>query len=275
MRVLLLNLSADSLRAANNALAGRGYDVSADSGLTVDQLVTLSPEMLITEITSSDMNCCTLISQLKARPQTESPLKVVLIVRGGPLGRAHGLDLGADDVISFPFETVELAAKVRAQFRKRSPQEEFKSMLKYAILQKQFVDVAVELLSGLLSKRRFWLNPAIFALCTAAAFAAAYIGISSRGTSKEAHELRADIARLTSGIGQQSELLRRAEFASGAFGALSGSASVARGSIKVQSEGIGKRVVAGSSDVDSLKRQLGNTRDRLRVLETEAGSRKL
>ena len=93
MRVLLLNLSADSLMAANSALAGRGYDVSTDSGLTVDQLLTLSPEMLITEITSSDMNCCTLVSQLKARPQTESPLKVVLIVRGGPLGRAHGLDL--------------------------------------------------------------------------------------------------------------------------------------------------------------------------------------
>lgn len=270
MRVLLLNLSADSLRAANNALAGRGYDVSTGSGLTVDQLLTLSPEMLITEITFSDMKCCALISQLKARPQTESPLKVVLIVRGGPLGRAHGLDLGADDVISFPFETVEFAAKVRAQFRKRSPQDEFKSMLKYAILQKQFVDVAVELLSGLLSKRRFWLNPAIFALCTAAVFAAAYIGISSRGTRKETRQLRADIARLTSGIGQQSELLRRAEFASGTFGALSGSASVARGSIKVQSEDLGKRVVAGGSDVDSLKRQLGNTRNRLRVLETES-----
>ena len=57
---------ADSLRAVNNALAGRGYDVSSDHGLTVDQLVTLSPEVLVTEITPSDMSCRTLIPELKA-----------------------------------------------------------------------------------------------------------------------------------------------------------------------------------------------------------------
>jgi len=149
MRVLLLNLSADSLRAANNALAGRGYDVSTDRGLTVDQLLTLSPDVLVTEITSSDMNCWTLVSQLKARPQTEPSFKILLIVRGGPLERACGLDLGADDVISFPIETVEFAAKVRTQFRKGPPQEEFDTILKYAVLQKQFVDVVVESLSSL------------------------------------------------------------------------------------------------------------------------------
>jgi S1-C subfamily serine protease/DNA-binding response OmpR family regulator len=262
MRVLLFNLSADSLRAANNALAGRGYDVSTHRDLTVDQLLTLSPDVLVTEITSSDMNCWTLVSQLKARPQTEPSFKILLIVRGGPLERACGLDLGADDVISFPIETVEFAAKVRTQFRKGPPQEEFDTMLKYAVLQKQFVDVVVKSLSSLPSKRRFWLNPAIFTLCAAAAFSAVYIGISSRGTRKETHQLRADIARLTSGIGQQSELLRHAEFASGAFEALSRSASAARGSLKVQSEDLGKRV----ADVDSL----GNTRNRLRVLETES-----
>jgi len=43
MRVLLLNLGADSLRAANNALAGRGYDVSThqSDGLSSDLLGVL------------------------------------------------------------------------------------------------------------------------------------------------------------------------------------------------------------------------------------------
>jgi len=42
---------------------------------------------------------------------------VLMVVRGGALERARALDLGADDVISAPFETLEFAAKVRTQFR--------------------------------------------------------------------------------------------------------------------------------------------------------------
>ena len=128
----------------------------------------------------------------------------------------------------------------------------------------------MESLSSLLSKRRFWLNPTIFALCTAAALAAAYIGISSHGTRKQTRQLRTDIARLTSGIGQQSELLRRAEFARGVFKAQSRFASVARGSLKAQSEDLAERVTLSGSDVASLKRQMGDTQNRLRLLETES-----
>lgn len=164
-------------------------------------------------------------------------------MQGGALERACGLDLGADDVISFPFETVEFAAKIRTQFRKRRPREEFAAMLKHAVLQKQLADVAVESLRGLLTKRRFWLIPAIFVLSTAVAFVALYL--SSHGTCKETCQLRADIARLTSGLGLQSELLRRAEFARRASEAPSPSASRTRDSLRAQSADLGKRVVAG------------------------------
>jgi len=37
MRLLFLNLSAESLLEANNALAGQGYDIATEIGLTVDQ----------------------------------------------------------------------------------------------------------------------------------------------------------------------------------------------------------------------------------------------
>ena len=124
MRILLLNLGTDSLEAAKRALAGQGYEIAKESGLTVDQVLSLAPEVLVTEATPSDLSCCGMITQLKARPETESPLKIVLIVPGDALERARGLDLGADDVISFPFEAVEFAARIRTQFRERHPQEE-------------------------------------------------------------------------------------------------------------------------------------------------------
>jgi hypothetical protein len=58
---LLLNLGSKSLEAANNALASRGYAVATCDGLTADQLLTLSPEVLATEATPSNLRCCAMI----------------------------------------------------------------------------------------------------------------------------------------------------------------------------------------------------------------------
>src|SRR6202049_556854 len=203
MRVLLLNLGSEALGAVKLALSAEGYEIAAENGLTVDQVLTLSPEVLVTEATPSDLSCCGLITQLKSRPETESPVKIVIIVEGGALERARALDLGADDSISFPFEPVEFAAKIRTQFRERKPQEELNTMLKYAVQREHFADIAVESLSGPLDKRRLWMVPAILVLSAAAVVAAVYLGISSRGTRKETRQLRAEIIRLNSSVGQQ------------------------------------------------------------------------
>src|SRR5260370_19264835 len=72
MRVLLLNLGVDSLQAANSSLASQGYDVATHRGLAVDQVLELSPEVLVTEVTPSDLSCCGLIAQLKARQEPGS-----------------------------------------------------------------------------------------------------------------------------------------------------------------------------------------------------------
>ena len=119
MRLLILNLRPESLDAVTRALAGQGYEVATETGLTVDQVLALSPEVLVTEATPSDLSCCGLVTQLKSRPETESPLKIVMLVAGGALERARALDLGADDVISFPFDPLEFAARIRTQFRER------------------------------------------------------------------------------------------------------------------------------------------------------------
>jgi len=269
MRILILNLRPESLDAATRALSGQGYEVATESGLTVDQVLALSPEVLVTEATPSDLSCCGLITQLKSRPETESPLKIVMIVADSALERARALDLGADDVISFPFDPLEFAARIRTQFRERKPQEELKTMLQYAVQREHYADIAVESLSGPLAKRRFWLIPVVSVIGTAVVLAAIYLGISSRGARKETRQLRAEIARLNSGLGQQDELLRRAESTRGSLEAESRSASATRDSLKAQSEDLRKRVAAGGSDAESLKRQFSDTQNRLKLLESE------
>ena len=123
--------------------------------LTVDEILALSPELLITEATPSDLSCCGLISQIKASPDPRT-LNIVMIVHGGALERARGLDLGADDVVSFPFEPLEFAAKIRTQFRERQPELELEAKLKDALQREHVAEKAVEALSGgTNAKRRF------------------------------------------------------------------------------------------------------------------------
>src|ERR1700730_1313058 len=168
MRILLLNLGMESTQAVKQALSGQGYEITADRSLTVDEIFALSPELLITEATPSNLSCCGLISQIKATPDPRT-LKIVMIVHGGALERARGLDLGADDVVSFPFEPLEFAARIRTQFRERQPELELEAKLKDALQREHVAEMAVEALSGgTIAKRRFWLIPAISILIPAA-----------------------------------------------------------------------------------------------------------
>jgi S1-C subfamily serine protease/CheY-like chemotaxis protein len=269
MRILLVSLGMESTQNVKQALLGQGYEVTSEPSLTVDEILALSPELLITEATPSDLSCCDLISQIKASPDPRT-LKIVMIVHGGALERARGLDLGADDVISAPFEPLEFAARIRTQFRERQPELELGAKLKDALQREQLAEMAVEALSGVtLGKRRFWLIPFIFVLSTAAVLAALATIISVRHSRKETLQLEADVARLNGGLLQEGEFLRSAEQARDALNASNGSGT--RESLKAQIEGIRKKLAAdGNADSESLKKQLQETQDRLKRVENES-----
>src|ERR1700730_16016923 len=180
MHILLLNLGIESTQKVDQALSGQGYEITAHRSAKVDEILALSLEVLITEATPSDLSCCGLISQFKAVSDPRN-LKIVMIVHGGSLERARALDLGADDVISFPFEPLEFAARIRTQFRERQPEVELERKLKDALQREQLAETAVEALSGgTNAKRRFWLMPAILVLGAAVVLAALATVISNR-----------------------------------------------------------------------------------------------
>jgi S1-C subfamily serine protease/DNA-binding NarL/FixJ family response regulator len=266
MRILLLDLGTESLREVKHVLSSQGYEINTGASLTVDEVLALSPEVLITEATPSDLSCCGLISQIKAAPDPRN-LKIVMIVHGGALERARALDLGADDVISFPFEPIEFAARIRTQFRERQPELELEAKLNDALQKERLAETAVEALSGGTSaRRRFWLMPAILVLSAAVVLAALATVISNRRSRKDALQLKAEIARLNGGILQQGELLRRAEQARASLPA--SDAAGTRDSLRAQTKEI-RQKIAADGDNDSLKRQLQETENRLNRLESE------
>jgi len=273
MRILLLDLSAESLLEANNALAGQGYEVSTEIGLNIDQVLALSPEVLVTEATAADLTCCGLISSLKARPDIRA-LKIVAIVPGGAAERARLLDLGAHDAVSLPLEGGEFAARIRTQFRERQSELEVQTMLKYATQRENIADLAVESLNeDLVTKRRRWLVPAIFAISAAAIIASLSMVVTTRRSRKDALQLRAEIARLNYGIGQQqSDIMQRTQAMRESLEAQTKNDSAAHDSLVARSADIKKKIATASGDATesaSLKQQLADTQTRLKALETE------
>jgi S1-C subfamily serine protease/DNA-binding response OmpR family regulator len=268
MRILLLNLDQGSTLEVTRALSGQGYEITTGSGLSVDETLGLFPEVLITEATPSDLSCCGLISQIKAAPGPRT-LKIVMIVHGGALERARALDLGADDVISFPFEPVEFAARIRTQFRERQPEVELEAKLHDALEKERLAESAMEALSGGFgAKRRAWLMPAILGLSVAVVLGALTTILSNRHRRKDTLQLQAEVARLNGGIVQQGELLRRAEQARASLDA--SEAAETREALKAQSKELRQRIAdGGDSDGPALKKQLQETQTRLSRLETE------
>jgi S1-C subfamily serine protease/DNA-binding response OmpR family regulator len=268
MRILLLNLGMESNHEVKQALSGQGYEITAERNLTVDKILALSPEILITEATPSDLSCCGVISQIKASPALPTP-RIVMIVHGGALERARALDLGADDVASFPFEPLEFLARIRTQFRERQPELELEAKLKDALQREHLAEVAVEALTGGTNpKRRFGLILAVLGLSAAAILAAFVTVISNRHSRKDALQLKAEVAQLNGGILQQGELLRRAEQARASLGA--NDVSGTHESLKAQTEEIRKTMAAADgTDGESLKKQLQETQNRLDRLENE------
>src|SRR6202171_1385315 len=260
MRILLLNLGPESIQEVTQALSGQGYELTTGRRLTVEKILALSPEVLITEATPSDLSCCGVISQIKASPDPRT-VRILMIVHGGALERARALDLGADDVISFPFEPLEFVARVRTQFRERQPEIDLEAKLKDALQKERLAETAVEALSGgTNAKRRFWAIAAILVLAALATI------ISNRHSGSDTLLLKAAGVRLDGGILQQGELLRRAEQARASLTA--SDASGTRESLKVQTAEIRKKMAAdGNTDSESLKKQLQEAQNRLNRLE--------
>ena len=269
MRILLLDLGAESTQAVEQALSGHGYDIAAERTLTIDQILARSPELLITEATPSNLSCCGLISQIKASSDLPAP-KIVMIVHGDALERARGLDLGADDVVSFPFEPLEFAAKIRTQLRQRQPELKLEAELKDARDREHIAESTAENLSGeLRSRRRFWVLSIFCVLAAAVILVVAITVISNRQSRKETLQLKAEVARINGGLLQEEELLRRASQARDSQ--IAGNGPATRQSLEAQSEAIRKKMAApGGADDESLKRQLQETQREVKLLENES-----
>src|ERR1700726_77822 len=121
-KILLFRAAHDLSARLVSELSRAGYDVAAPESVDVRTVLQHRPDLILLQTDVRTLDCCGLLAQLKGNEAT-APVKVVLLADGGPLERSRALDLGADDVLSIPFEPVELFARIRAQLREKAPDD--------------------------------------------------------------------------------------------------------------------------------------------------------
>src|SRR5882672_2626822 len=122
----------DSLREHIAAvLSDAGYEVSTDWRGGMKAVVAFNPDTVVLGADPPQLDCCDLLSEIKGSEQTHN-IRIVMLSPGGSAERTRGLDLGADDVLSLPFDSHELLSRVRSQLRNKSIADELRERLRLA-----------------------------------------------------------------------------------------------------------------------------------------------
>ncbi|MBW4694968.1 MAG: SpoIIE family protein phosphatase [Lyngbya sp. HA4199-MV5] len=100
-------------------LTDQGYDVSvASNGLDgIKQAKALRPALIICDWLMPLMDGLTVCRTIKTDPDLSTAFFILLTSRDAIEDRVYGLDNGADDLLTKPFELNELKARVRAGLR--------------------------------------------------------------------------------------------------------------------------------------------------------------
>src|SRR5690606_8967424 len=119
MRVLVIEDDATLGHALREFLADQGYAVDwLKEGGAVDGAVSAQAyDLLLLDLNLPGISGLDVLKRLRAAGHSVPVM--ILTARDGLEDRVAGLDAGADDYVTKPFELPELAARVRAFARRR------------------------------------------------------------------------------------------------------------------------------------------------------------
>jgi DNA-binding response OmpR family regulator len=119
-RVLVVEDDADIADVLRRSLRNEGYDVrtSVDGVDALDVAAGFVPDLVVLDLGLPRLDGVEVCRQLRA--DGDVPI-LMLTARAETEDRVAGLDSGADDYLTKPFERKELLARIRALLRRRPP----------------------------------------------------------------------------------------------------------------------------------------------------------
>jgi DNA-binding response OmpR family regulator/S1-C subfamily serine protease len=204
-RKVLVVESDDALRTTLvTVLEDAGYKVSTDYSAGMKAVLAFAPDLVILGADPPRLDCCDLLSETKASKHTQN-IRVVMLVHGSAAERTRGLDLGADDALSLPFDPAELLSRIRSQLRSKQAADELWERLH---LTEDSQNTNHQVVTAVNEERRTFLAGAI-----AIVLVLLMVGLVSLTSYRLSHaenaRVYAAITRLQTGALSQQSLLER------------------------------------------------------------------
>jgi DNA-binding response OmpR family regulator/S1-C subfamily serine protease len=257
-------------------LRSAGYDVSSapsqEEGFRVVQTGTVDVFLLSADL--GDVLCCSSLAEIKGLGTTANT-RVILFAQGGGAVRARALDLGADDVMTSPWEPAELLARVRVQLREKRAFEDLQLKSRIAeegqeIAHNAFQAIAV---TEKMTRDAFSLGRAlkigVSALLGVAALISIIFLLFTRRADKENRRAYSVIAQLEHGVRTEEALVAEANKAREEL--LQSDITEQKQQLQKQTDDLRQRLSgADASEVSGLRKQLEETTSRLKKVETQS-----
>jgi len=269
-KILLFRTAGDLTARLMAELSRAGYDVVAPETTDVRTVIQHQPDLILLQTDVRTLDCCGLLTQLKGNEAT-APVKIILLAEGGPLERSRALDLGADDVLSIPFEPVELSARIRAELREKAPDDRLRVEVLEAKKKEQEAEAALAaIVAQKDSGKRRWL-----ALGMVAALILIGVVITVRNaqvTRKSNASLALQLEGLRSQVLTQDQLLERVQKSREADNQqLTASVGKQLEALRAESAELRKQISTSSGpSLSDLDNRLKQTYSRIGKLESES-----
>ena len=120
-RVLLVDDDAELAELVGEYLAREGFSLEAevDGTRAIDRAVAGDHQLVVLDVMLPGVNGFDVLRSIRA--SSHIPV-LMLTARGDEVDRIVGLELGADDYLSKPFNPRELVARIRAVLRRTQPE---------------------------------------------------------------------------------------------------------------------------------------------------------
>jgi DNA-binding response OmpR family regulator/S1-C subfamily serine protease len=276
--ILIVEPDSASRAVLEELVRSAGYDVAVSSSQAegFKFVQDAGVDLLILSADLADIQCCDALTEVKGNATT-SGTRVILLIQGGGAERARGLDLGADEVLTEPWEGAELLARIRVQLRDKHAFDELHEKTRIADEGREMAQTAFQALAVTekMTRDAFSLGRAlkigVAALFTVAFAIAGIFLLYSRRADKEAKRAYSMIAQLERGAHRQEQLM--ADARSVRANLQQSDALAQKEQLKQQSEELRQRLSgAEPGDVSALRKQLEETTSRLKRVETESQS---
>jgi DNA-binding response OmpR family regulator/S1-C subfamily serine protease len=276
--ILIVDPAPTSLRVLEELVRSAGYEVATSSSQAegFKFVQDASVDLLLLSADLADIQCCDALAEVKGNAATAGT-RVILLTRGGGAERARGLDLGADEVLTSPWDAAELLARVRVQLREKHAFDELREKTRIADEGREVAQTAFQALAVTekMTRDAFSLGRAlkigVSALFAVALLIAGIFILFSRRANKEANRAYSVIAQLERGAHRQEQLMAEARSARAALPL--NDVLVQKQQLKQQSDDLRQKISgADPGDVSSLRQQLEETTARLKRVETESQS---